>query len=221
MARLRLISTLRPTWHRRQATFSLTRRRSTHTMLAGAQLIELVATNYSVKCAGPAGDSRASERVGHGERTIPFKSGLPVGLCASKSGGALSAIGLGCRVSSTAGFYMWRAGGAATWVLNDGAVVPIDPTINAGTAAVQSFFSILDDRDTWEQDSTAFGLFQTYFFMFGNPFDPRDRPGCPQGPAAAGARSSIRGGGSVGVHRGAALRLGCGLGMGRPGFCAA
>ena len=69
------------------------------------------------------------------------------------------------------GFYLWRAGGVGTWVLNDGTVVPIDPTINAGTAGIQNFFSILDDRVTWEQDTTTFGLFQTYFFMFGSPFD--------------------------------------------------
>jgi murein DD-endopeptidase MepM/ murein hydrolase activator NlpD len=79
------------------------------------------------------------------------------------------------------GFYMWRADAVGTWVLNDGAVVPIDPTINAGTAGVQNFFSVLDDRAQWELDTTAFGLFQTYFFMFGNPFDLAIEPLVPPG----------------------------------------
>ncbi|HET6847051.1 MAG TPA: LysM peptidoglycan-binding domain-containing protein [Anaerolineales bacterium] len=79
------------------------------------------------------------------------------------------------------GYYLWRAGAVGTWVLNDGAVVPIDPTINAGTAGVQSFFSILDSREQWNQDTAAFGLFQTYFLMFGNPFDLAIEPIVPPG----------------------------------------
>jgi hypothetical protein len=79
------------------------------------------------------------------------------------------------------GFYLWRADGIGTWVLNDASVIPADPTINAGTAAVQNFFTILDDRETWEQDTGPFGLFQTYFFMFGNPFDLAIEPLTPSG----------------------------------------
>lgn len=77
------------------------------------------------------------------------------------------------------GFYLWRANAVGTWVLNDGTVVPIDPTINAGTAAVQSFFAVLDDRATWDQDVGAYGLFQSYFFLFGNPFDMAIEPLVP------------------------------------------
>ncbi len=59
----------------------------------------------------------------------------------------------------------------STWVLADGSVVPIDGGINAGTAAVQNLFSKLDDRATWEVDVDISGLYQTYFFLFGSPFD--------------------------------------------------
>ncbi len=69
------------------------------------------------------------------------------------------------------GFYLWRASAIGAWVLHDGSVVPIDPTINAGTAAVQAMFSVLDNRTTWDTDVNAFGLFESYFFLFGNPFD--------------------------------------------------
>ncbi len=77
------------------------------------------------------------------------------------------------------GFYLWRANAVGTWVLDDASIVPIDPTINAGTAGVQNMFSILDDRQTWDTDVNAFGLFQTYFFLFGNPFDLAIEPLLP------------------------------------------
>lgn len=77
------------------------------------------------------------------------------------------------------GFYLWRANAVGSWVLGDSSVVPIDPSINAGTAGVQNMFSILDDRKTWDTDVSAFGLFQTYYFMFGNPFDLTIEPLIP------------------------------------------
>ena len=59
----------------------------------------------------------------------------------------------------------------STWVLKDGQVIPIDPTINAGTAAVQYFFSQLDDLPGWERDVNVKGLILTYYVFFGNPFN--------------------------------------------------
>jgi hypothetical protein len=79
------------------------------------------------------------------------------------------------------GYYLWRANAVGSWVLNDGTVVPIDPTINAGTAGVESLLSVLDDRANWDRDVTAFGIFQTYFFLFGNPFDLAIEPLVPAG----------------------------------------
>jgi LysM repeat protein len=77
------------------------------------------------------------------------------------------------------GFYLWRVNAVGTWVLQDGSIVPIDPTINAGTAGVQGLFAVLDDRPSWEADVTAYGFFQTYFFLFGNPFDLAIEPLVP------------------------------------------
>lgn len=77
------------------------------------------------------------------------------------------------------GFYLWRANAIGTWVLGDNSIVPINPTINAGTAGVQNMFSVLDNRTTWDTDVSAFGLFQTYYFMFGNPFDLAIEPLVP------------------------------------------
>jgi murein DD-endopeptidase MepM/ murein hydrolase activator NlpD len=69
------------------------------------------------------------------------------------------------------GYYLWRVNGISSWVLSDGSVVPIAPTINAGTAGVQQFFALLEDRQTWQTAVTEEGLFATYYTFFGYPFD--------------------------------------------------
>ncbi len=74
-------------------------------------------------------------------------------------------------IELNSGFYSWRANNATEWVLEDGSVVPIDPTINAGTAGVQNFFARLDDYSTWLRDVNPGGLFDTYYLLFGYPFD--------------------------------------------------
>ncbi len=78
------------------------------------------------------------------------------------------------------GYYLWRANAVSSWVLGDGSTVPIDPTINAGTAGVQGFFSVLDDRKTWDTDVGPYGLFKTYFLLFdGSPFNRAVEPLVP------------------------------------------
>ncbi len=77
------------------------------------------------------------------------------------------------------GYYAWRAGSAANWVLADGSLVSVDPTINAGTAAVQHLFARLDEYAAWEIDTGYRGIFQTYFFLFGPPFDLAIEPLLP------------------------------------------
>jgi LasA protease len=69
------------------------------------------------------------------------------------------------------GYYLWRAGGGGSWILQDGSVVPVANTINAGTAGVQSFFSLLFEKNDWERAVTEDGLFAKYNRFFGYPFD--------------------------------------------------
>lgn len=70
------------------------------------------------------------------------------------------------------GYYSWKANAIANWVMaGDGSIVPIAPSINAGTAGVQNLFAKMDDLTTWETDVNAFGLFEAYSFLFGSPFD--------------------------------------------------
>ncbi|MDD5368318.1 MAG: LysM peptidoglycan-binding domain-containing protein [Anaerolineaceae bacterium] len=80
-----------------------------------------------------------------------------------------------------AGYYRWRAGSASIWNLADGSVVPIAPTINAGTAGVQNLFATLKDRAAWQTAVGQAGIFATYARLFGNPFAFTFEPILPPG----------------------------------------
>ncbi len=100
------------------------------------------------------------------------------------------------------GYYRWRVGAIQSWLLKDGAVVPVDPSINAGTAGVQNFFAQLDDYATWLKDVSPGGFFDTYMVLFGYPFDLAVEPLVPANlvqpplhlPFAAGETWSFTGG---------------------------
>lgn len=79
------------------------------------------------------------------------------------------------------GYYLYRVNGVSTWLLSDGSIVPVDATINAGTAGVQQLYASLYGRDGWERAVTEQGLFATYNQMFGYPFDYAIEPLLPPG----------------------------------------
>lgn len=68
------------------------------------------------------------------------------------------------------GYYLWRVNGIGTWLLDDGTVVPIAPTINAGTAGVQQMFALISGRPDWEKAVGEKGVLATYTNLFGYPF---------------------------------------------------
>jgi murein DD-endopeptidase MepM/ murein hydrolase activator NlpD len=82
-------------------------------------------------------------------------------------------------IQLSSGYYRWRSKAVTDWVLADGSVVPIDPTINAGTAGVQNFFAQLDDYSTWVRDVSPGGFYDTYHALFGYPFDLAIEPLVP------------------------------------------
>jgi LasA protease len=77
------------------------------------------------------------------------------------------------------GYYLWRAKALSEWTLVDGDLVGINPSINAGTAALQHYFALLYTRDVWEYDITEDGFFSTYQTLFGYPFDYAIEPIVP------------------------------------------
>jgi LysM repeat protein len=82
-------------------------------------------------------------------------------------------------IQLNSGYYRWRSNAVTGWVLADGSVVPVAPTINAGTAGVQNFFAQLDDLSTWLKDVSPGGFFDTYYLLFGYPFDLAIEPLIP------------------------------------------
>jgi murein DD-endopeptidase MepM/ murein hydrolase activator NlpD len=79
------------------------------------------------------------------------------------------------------GFYLWRVNGVGAWVLADGSLVSIDPTINAGTAGVQHFFAELMGYGDWVEAVDREGFFTTYVSLFGDPFRYSFEPVVPRG----------------------------------------
>jgi len=69
------------------------------------------------------------------------------------------------------GFYLWQGNGISNWILADGGVVPVSPTINAGTAGVQELMAMLDARGPWDKAVSAQGVYGVYQALFGYPFD--------------------------------------------------
>jgi LasA protease len=81
------------------------------------------------------------------------------------------------------GFYLWQINAASTWLTSDGALIKISPSINAGTAGVEYFFSLLLDKSAWQQAVSPQGFYQTYNDLFGYPFDYTVEPLLPAGLA--------------------------------------
>jgi LasA protease len=68
------------------------------------------------------------------------------------------------------GYYLWRVNGLAVWILKEGSIVKVDPSINAGTAGVQHLFSQLYEVEEWQQAVGSEGLISVYNEFFGYPF---------------------------------------------------
>jgi murein DD-endopeptidase MepM/ murein hydrolase activator NlpD len=82
-------------------------------------------------------------------------------------------------IQLNSGFYRWGANNVTKWMLKDSSVIPINPSINAGTAGVQNFFAQLDDYSTWLRDVSPGGFFDTFYALFGYPFDRTIEPLVP------------------------------------------
>ncbi|MBN2503029.1 MAG: hypothetical protein JXB38_19775 [Anaerolineales bacterium] len=71
----------------------------------------------------------------------------------------------------TAGYYGWRDGSLTEITLQDGSEVRLEPTLNAGTVAVQYAFAQLYDQASWEQAlDPQTGFAALYTELFGDPW---------------------------------------------------
>jgi hypothetical protein len=144
--------------------------------LSGYEIVGIVARNYSVNPRLLL--ALLEYQSGWVTNPEPFNTSYPMGLLDENHYGLYRQLTWAADRLNR-GYYLWKANAISTWVLNDSKVVPIDPTINAGTAALQYFFAQLDDRPIWEQDVSGTGLLLTYYVFFGNPFNYAIEPLIP------------------------------------------
>jgi murein DD-endopeptidase MepM/ murein hydrolase activator NlpD len=146
--------------------------------LSGARILELLAQNHSVNPRLLL--AVLEHRSGWVTNPNPAADALetPIGDLGPNARGLYRQLNWAANQLNL-GFYLWRVNGTATWLLGDGSVVPINSTINAGTAAVQQFFAPLTGLDSWTQAVTDGGLITTFTSLFGYPFNYSFEPLLP------------------------------------------
>lgn len=77
------------------------------------------------------------------------------------------------------GYYLWKVKGIGSWACSDGINVPVNPTINAGSAGVQQLFARLLPYNKWLTVVSEGGFIDTYIGLFGYPFDYNFTPMVP------------------------------------------
>lgn len=145
-------------------------------LMNGADIVLSVSVNYSVNPR----ILLALLEYQSGWVTNPFPANIdyPMGFLDENRSGLYRQLAWAANTLNR-GYYLWRVNALSTWVLTDGQVVPVDSTINAGTAAIQYFFSQTGDLETWTRDVNETGVAVTYFVFFGNPFSYAVEPLVP------------------------------------------
>jgi murein DD-endopeptidase MepM/ murein hydrolase activator NlpD len=136
--------------------------------LSSAQIIMRIAQNYSVNPRLLV--ALIEYRSGWVTDPLPTNIDYPLGNYDPNKAGLYRQAAWAAD-NLNRGYYYWRANAISTLSLSAGTYVPLSPTINAGTAGVQYFLSKFNDRPTWDVDVSTLGFFQTYYQLFGFPFD--------------------------------------------------
>lgn len=144
--------------------------------LSGAQIVARIAQSYSVNPRLLL--ALVEYRAGWVTNPNPPEKYNPFGYIDDWYAGLYRQLAW-AAVHLNSGFYRWHAATVTDWLLADGSVVPIAPTINAGTAGVQNFFAHLDGYEAWLRDVSPGGFYDTYFLLFGYPFDYAIEPLVP------------------------------------------
>jgi len=136
--------------------------------LSGSQIIIRVAENYSVNPRLLV--ALLEYRSGWVTNVFPSEVDFPLGNFEAYYSGLYRQMAWAAD-NLNRGYYSWRVNAISALPLSDGTYVPVNSTVNAGTMGVQYFFSLFNDRATWDLDVGPQGLFQTYNLLFGYPFD--------------------------------------------------
>ena len=123
--------------------------------LSGAQIIALVSKNYSVNPRLLL--ALLEYRSGWVTNAAPQNVDYPLGFYDSYYAGLYRQLAWTAN-NLNRGYYLWRVNALSTLPLSDGTYVPLDPTINAGTAGVQYFLSLFNNRPFWDYDVSESGI---------------------------------------------------------------
>ena len=146
--------------------------------LTGSQIIARVAGDFSV---GPRILLAILEYQSNwvtNPAPPPQKIAAPMGLADPGRSGLYAQLSWAANTLNR-GYYLWRVNGIGSWLLSDGKIVPIPPTINAGTAGVQGFFASLYEYPAWLKAVSSDGVFSVFESLFGYPFDYSFEPVVP------------------------------------------
>ncbi len=145
--------------------------------LSGLEIIQRISNDYSVnpRLLLTILEYRSDWVTGSKEEVNP--SGFPIVKDPFREGLYKQLAWLANNLNR--GYYLWNINAFSGWVLTDGSVVPVSPTINAGTASVQYVMSLLMNYTDWQTAIGSDGIFNTYSQLFGYPFDYAIEPLIP------------------------------------------
>lgn len=136
-------------------------------LMSGEEIVTMVAQSYSVNPRILL--ALLEYQSGWVKNPAPVNTTYPMGWVDESRQGLHRQLAWAANALNR-GYYLWKVNAISTFVLSDGQVVLADPTINAGTAAVQYFFSQVGGLEAWHKDTGGTGVFLTYYVFFGNPF---------------------------------------------------
>lgn len=139
--------------------------------LTGAQIVQRVATEYSVnpKLLLAVLEYQSGWLSDQNPRTATLD--FPMGVTHDAWRTGLYRQLSWAADNLNKGYYDWKGGLTAGWRTTDGAFIPASPTINPGTAGVEFMFALLYAENDWRQIVSQGGFETLYTQYFGYPFD--------------------------------------------------
>ena len=148
-------------------------------LLTGSEIIERVALEYSVnpRLLLAILDYRSQWVT---DRNPPEESLIyPMGFYDARRSGLYKQLGWAANLLNE-GYYSWKANVITAWMLADGSMAEVEPTINPGTAGIVNLMRYLANLSEWERAISAEGVFATYTEFFGYPFNHAFEPMIPE-----------------------------------------
>jgi len=138
--------------------------------LNGADIVQRVALEYSINPRLLLAFLEYQSGWVTDKNPPPETLNFPLGYFDNYRIGLYSQLAWGANLLNE-GYYLWKINAISAWMLSDTTMVMVEPTINPGTAGVLNLLRHLKSKDKWGQATSEVGIFATYYFMFGYPFD--------------------------------------------------